>query len=458
MFNPQSTLDIQQESKTLVFVRNEDNLHFKAVEEALGTKLEVEEKENLSVYATLGKLPSKHVVVIAETALEDVEKRTAVCKALASRKDDWLLVLETVPNDVTTALFSGLMHASYAFKAFKSNQKEDARLRAYTAVLERADLVHEGIVIGEAINHARDLINTPYNFLNAVKLAEYAKGLEGIEGVTVKVYDKAACEAMHMGAFLGVNKGSKDAPQLIHVMYEPKHKTTEKTALIGKGVMYDTGGYSLKTPQGMPNMKCDMGGAATVLGAIEAIARLKSSQAVMAVVAATDNRIGEDAIVPDDILTAANGKTIEIISTDAEGRLTLADALWFAQKEGATRMIDVATLTGAVVSALGTEYTGAFTNNQNYLDSFNEAVKASDENIWQLPIHKAHLKALESYVADFTNSGGRLAGASIAAAFLQEFVNQDTPWIHLDIAGTSFDKKTGASGVMIPSLIQFLKN
>ncbi|TVP96440.1 MAG: leucyl aminopeptidase [Acholeplasmatales bacterium] len=457
MFNPQSALDIKQETKTLIFVKAPDNPYFKAVEAALDWALEVEENADFTVHSTLGKLASKHVIVIAKSALEEAEKRTKVTQALAARKDDWLIVLDTVPEALTTVLFSGLLHASYQFNAFKSKREEDARLRSYTEIPERAAAIHEGIVIGEAVNHARDLINTPYNYLNAVKLAEYAKGLENIEGVTVKVYDKAACEAMNMGAFLGVNKGSKDAPQLIQVDYVPAHAPREKTALVGKGVMYDTGGYSLKTPQGMPNMKCDMGGAATVLGAIEAIARLQSPHAVMAIIAATDNRIGDDAIVPDDILTAANGKTIEIISTDAEGRLTLADALWFAQKEGATHLIDVATLTGAVVSALGTDYTGAFTNDQAYLDRFNQAVKVSHEKIWQLPLDKAHLKTLESYVADLSNSGGRLAGASIAAAFLQEFVNEGTPWIHLDIAGTAFEKKTGASGAMIPALIQFLK-
>ena len=261
-----------------------------------------------------------------------------------------------------------------------------------------------------------------------------------------------------MGAFLGVNKGSFEEPRLIHIRYTGDKESKEIISLIGKGVMYDTGGYSLKTGNGMPNMKCDMAGAATVLGAIEVIARLGFKKNVDMIIAATDNRIGDGAIVPDDILTAANGMTIEIISTDAEGRLTLADALWFAQIKGATKLVDIATLTGAIVAALGKEYTGVFTNDQEYLNSLISVSEKTKEKLWQMPISEGYRKELKCFAADMRNTGtSRTAGASVAAAFLEKFVEDNRPWIHIDIAATAFDEKKGGSGVLVKTLAEFCK-
>jgi len=200
-----------------------------------------------------------------------------------------------------------------------------------------------------------------------------------------------------------------------------------------------------------------MGGAATVLGAIEAIARMGYKANVSVMIAATDNRIGDNAHVPDDILTAASGHTIEIISTDAEGRLTLADALWYAQEQGASRIIDVATLTGGVVAALGNYHTGAFSNNDEYFDTLSKTARQADEKIWRLPIDKAHHDTLKSQYADIKNSGGRMAAASVAAAFLEKFVQNDIPWIHLDIAGTAYNEKKGASGAMVKTLAKMFQ-
>jgi len=307
-------------------------------------------------------------------------------------------------------------------------------------------------VIGEAINFTRDLVNRPYNKLNAVQLGEIAATFDRLENVEANILDKEAIEKLKMGAFLGVNKGSTDAPRLIHLTYKGDPSSKEMTTFVGKGIMYDTGGYSLKGVQSMPNMKMDMGGAATTLGAFKAIATLGLKTNISAVIPATDNRIGDDAIVPDDILTAANGTTIEIISTDAEGRLALCDALWYAQKEGATKIIDMATLTGAVVAALGDNIVGAFSNNDEFYQTFENTVKASQEKVWRLPIDPIHHKNLESAFADIKNSGGRLAGSSIAAAFLEKFVDKNIPWIHLDIAGTAFEKEKGGTGVMVKSL------
>ena len=347
-----------------------------------------------------------------------------------------------------------ILTKNYEFNAFKSKKEEKVKDFFYYGETEIYDAVKKGYVYGESVNMARDLVNTPYNYMKAEDLANFAKDLERHEGVSVKIYDKKEIEEMNMGSYLGVNKGSVDEPKFIYIKYQGLDKREDPTALVGKGVMYDTGGYSLKTPASMPGMKVDMAGSAAVVCAINALARLKAKANVMAIVAATDNRIGENAVVPDDILTAASGKTIEIISTDAEGRLTLADAVWFAQKEGAKKVIDVATLTGAMVAALGTAYTGAFTNDHLFLKEFEKATKLTKEPIWHMPIADSYRKELKSKVADIKNKGNRFAGASTAAAFIEEFIDKDTKWIHLDIAGTSSKKETGATGVMVKSFTE----
>ncbi len=451
MFNLQPQCDILKETKSLVVSRDQQQTQTEAIVEALELNLDSLEKPIDSVY-TLGKLPAKRVFFVDEEALKTRKEREKVAKKLTEIKDDAIMLLDTFSEADIAMFFEALTVAHYRFNTFKTDSKEDGAVFAYTATSKQKTHVQEGIVIGEAINHTRELINTPYNYLNAEKLASYAENLSSIDHVEATIYDKKACEAMNMGSFLGVNKGSTDEPRLIHLRFNGAPNDEDRATLIGKGVMFDTGGYSLKGVQSMPSMKMDMGGAATVLGAFEIIARLGYKTNVDLVIAATDNRIGDDAIVPDDVLTAADGTTIEIVSTDAEGRLTLADALWFAQKEGATRIIDVATLTGSVVGALGKTYTGAFTNNDAFLKTFTETCEQSQENIWHLPIHEDYREALKSQTADMKNSGGRLAGASVAAAFLNHFVKKDVPWIHLDVAGTAYDSKTGASGVLVKSI------
>ncbi len=452
MFNKQETFKLTEEKKTIIVAKQGDNPVSKMVIESLGIHLEDLNDASFSKVQSLGKIPAKWVVFINQEDLTNNKKVKSITKGLASLKEDSVVLLDSFKETTITPLFETLTKAEYRFNKFKTEDKPKTNGIAYTTTKNLDQAIHEGIVFGEAINHTRELINTPYNYLNAEKLAEYAEALNSIPNVSVKIYEKSDCESMNMGAFLGVNKGSTDAPKLIHVTYTGNSDSDEQTALVGKGVMYDTGGYSLKTPQSMPSMKMDMGGAATVLGAIEAIARLEAKANVSVVIAATDNRIGDNAVVPDDILTSAKGLTIEIVSTDAEGRLTLADALWFAQEKGATRLIDVATLTGAVVAALGDAYTGAFTNNETFLNELQQAAKEVNEDIWQLPIHDKYREELKSFSADMTNKGGRMAGASIAAAFLEKFVDNDRPWIHLDIAGSSYNSKEGATGRIVKTL------
>ncbi len=451
MFTRQTIFDLVSESKICVITSNLENEMVQSIFNTLNVSKEDLEND-IEVINSLGKLAMKKIIIVNEEKIYEKEKLSK----LFDFKEDLLVLVDTFTNP--RGLFETLVCSSYRFQDYKSKDKKTTCSIYYYSDLDIDNEVHQGIVYGVAINNTKDLVNKPYNYLNALMLADYALEFNKIPNLEVKIYNKTEIEDMKMGAFLGVNKGSLDEPRLIHIRYTGDKENKEIISLVGKGVMYDTGGYSLKTVTGMPNMKCDMAGAATVLGAIEIISKLGFKKNVDVIIAATDNRIGDGAIVPDDILTSANGLTIEIISTDAEGRLTLADALWFAQKQGATKLIDIATLTGAIVVALGKEYSGVFTNNQEFLDNFMAVSENTKEKIWQMPISEGYRKELKSFSADLRNSGtSRTAGASVAAAFLENFIEDNRPWIHLDIAATAFDEKKGGSGVMVKTLAEFCK-
>lgn len=458
MITEQKEFILKTETKNIIITNNKKNALVKKIDKALGGKLEDVSKEPFSIVYTLGKLQCEKVFVVNFEKLNDEESLEKIIKGITSIKGDSVTLVDTFVNesyfDFMAQLSEKIITDNYKFDKFKSKNKDEPKEFFFFGNTKVKDIITKGYILGECINNARTLVNTPYNYLNATDLANYAEEFNKYDNVTVTIYDKKQIEDMNMGAFLGVNKGSSDEPKLILVKYQGKETFDNPTALVGKGVMYDTGGYSLKTSQSMPGMKVDMAGSAAVLGAIEAIARLKPVANVMAIVAATDNRIGDGAIVPDDVLVSANGKTIEIISTDAEGRLTLADAVWFAQEQGAKRVIDTATLTGSMVAALGHEFTGAFTNNKEFYNEFYSATKKAKEDIWEMPISKGYRKLIESKVADIKNTGGRLAGASTAAAFIEEFINKDTAWIHLDIAGTASNEKDQATGVMVKSFTE----
>lgn len=454
----QKEFNLEAETKNIIVANNPDNALFKAINEKLDGKLTDLGKEKVVTFHTLGRIKAEKIHVVNYKKLNCNCDRTKTYEVIAKLKGDNVVLVDSFNNEyylkIMQDMSEKIITVNYVFDKFKTKKEGKDKDFYYFGETEIYDVVKKGYVYGESINRCKDLVNTPYNYLNAIDLANYSKELEKYENITVDIYDKKQIESMNMGAFLGVNKGSFDEPRLICVKYQGKKDFKDPVALVGKGVMYDTGGYSLKTPQYMPGMKVDMAGAAAVISAMEAIARLKPKANVMAIVAATDNRIGDGAIVPDDILTSANGQTIEIISTDAEGRLTLADAVWFAQKEGAKKVIDTATLTGAMVAALGHELTGAFTNSKEFLAEFKEASKKTSEPIWEMPITKTYRKELKSKSADMTNKGGRYAGASIAAAFIEKFIDKDTKWIHLDIAGTSVNSKTGATGVMVKAFTE----
>ena len=319
----------------------------------------------------------------------------------------------------------------------------------------------QGLVVGTAANITRNLVNTPANDLPPTVMAERAQGIAQEYGLDYRELDRTAMEELGMGSLLGVSLGSHQEPKLILLTYTPggKAKSGDLLALVGKGITFDTGGISLKPSKNMEKMKYDMAGGAAVLGAMAAIGQLKPDLKVVGVVPAVENMPGGGAQRPGDVRKAASGKTIEILNTDAEGRLILADALWYArEKLEATHMVDLATLTGAVSVALGDVFIGLMGNDQAFIDRVRAAGARSGERHWQLPLDEAYADQLKSDIADLKNVGGPKAGTITAGYFLKEFADP-TPWAHMDIAGTAWldsgkgHLASGGTGVGVRTLV-----
>ncbi len=318
-----------------------------------------------------------------------------------------------------------------------------------------------GVILAEAQNFTRELVNEPANLLTPLVLAAKAQEMAAAAGLECEVLEQDRMKQLGMGSLLGVAQGSAAPPALIVVRYRPAAapKSADHLALVGKGVTFDTGGVSIKPADGMEKMKYDMAGGAAVLGAMRAIARLKPSIPVTAFVPAVENMVSSNAQRPGDIVTSLNGKTIEVLNTDAEGRLILIDALTYAKRLGCTHLVDAATLTGAIVVALGHVNIGAFTNNEDFLAQVMAAAKDQGEKMWHMPLDDDYKDLLKSAFADLANIGGRWGGAISAAWFLREFVDE-TPWVHLDIAGTAWldDAKPflakGPTGVCVRTFVK----
>jgi len=317
-----------------------------------------------------------------------------------------------------------------------------------------------GRVMGESVNGARVLVNEPGNYLTPRVMADKSAAFASVPGVTVDILDQAQIEALNMGLLLGVARGSSEPPRLLVLKYEPRDARADRTlGLVGKGITFDTGGISIKPADGMERMKDDMAGGATVVAALRSIALQQLPVRAIAVVPMTENMPGGRATKPGDILTGASGLTVEVNNTDAEGRLILGDGLWYARQLGATHLIDVATLTGAVVVALGKITTGLFGTPQPWVDHIKSAADRAGEKVWAMPLYDEYREQLKSEIADMLNSPGRPAGAITAAMFLKEFAGTG-PWAHLDIAGTAWaeDAKSwqpkGATGVMIRTVTE----
>ncbi|MGA2711772.1 MAG: leucyl aminopeptidase [Bryobacteraceae bacterium] len=324
--------------------------------------------------------------------------------------------------------------------------------------------IEKARIIGEAANLSRDIAVEPPNLLTPLTLADRARQIAQACGLSFEVLDQDRMRQLGMGALLGVAQGSANPPALIVMQYKPENAVSaDHLGLVGKGVTFDTGGISIKPSEGMEKMKYDMAGGAAVIGAMQAIALLKPPIAVTGIVPAVENMPGSRAQRPGDIVTSLSGKTIEILNTDAEGRLILADAITYAKQLGCTHLIDTATLTGAIVVALGHASSGVFANNDELLERWMTAAKQAGEKMWHMPLDDEYRDLLKTVYADIQNIGGRWGGACSAAMFLKEFAG-DTPWVHIDVAGTAWldDAKPylakGPTGIPLGSMVNLALN
>ena len=372
--------------------------------------------------------------------------------------------------DGVRAAVEGAFVGNFDTDYYKTDRRNnDQKIDAITIVVPGDTKSLEGAlqaarIVGESQNFTRDLGNEPSNRMTPTILAERAKKMAAEVGLQCETYGADKIKELKMGAFWGVAQGSDEPPALIVLRYEPEGAAKDvHLGLVGKGVTFDTGGISIKPADNMDKMKYDMAGGAAMLGAMRAIALLQPKIKVVGIVCATENMPSGKAQKPGDVQIAMSGKSIEIINTDAEGRLVLADGLAYARQLGATHLIDAATLTGAVVVALGGVNAGVFANNDEMYARFEKAEQRAGEKMWRMPLDDEYRELIRSGIADIKNTGGRYGGAISAAMFLKEFV-EDTPWIHLDIAGTAWTEEAkswialGPSGIAVRSIVEFVKD
>ncbi len=431
----------------------------------------------VSIVHTFGKLPASIVAIAGLGKREDfnVDKIRGVtgefCRALRKlncRKIATILHgagMGGIEFEASAgALVEGALLRLYSFTKYKKPEYEDmeemsivVREKEKLPIIESA--ISKAKLVASATNLARDMVNEPANYMTPSQMAEAAKEIANKYDLEFEVFDREAMEAMGMGALLGVAKGSDQPPKLITLSYKGDESSEKALGFLGKGITFDSGGISIKPSEGMGEMKDDMAGAAAVMAALGAIAQLKPKINVTAIIPATENLPSGTALKPGDVLKAMNGKTIEVMSTDAEGRLILADALGYAHKLGLSPLIDLATLTGACRVALGTLYSGVFGNNQDLVDRVLKAAERAGERMWQMPMPEEYKEQNKSEIADVKNTGNRHGGAITAALFLAEFV-ANTPWVHIDIAGTVSSTKEsgytvkGATGVGVRTLVE----
>jgi leucyl aminopeptidase len=369
-------------------------------------------------------------------------------------------------DDFVAAAAEGAVLADVENDRYKTDpKKNDKQVASFSIIGGSQAALDRGRILAEAQNFSRDLANEPANVMTPSLLAERGQQMAAEFGLECEVLDQDRMRQLGMGALLGVAQGSAEPPALIVIRYKPANAPASKDhlGLIGKGVTFDTGGISIKPSEGMEKMRYDMAGGAAVLGAMRAIAQLKPPIPVTALVPTVENMPGSKAQRPGDIVKSLSGKTVEVLNTDAEGRLILIDALTYAQRLGCTHLVDAATLTGAIVVALGSVNVGAFTNNEAFLNKLLAAAKTEGEKTWQLPMDEEYKELLKSSFADLHNIGGRAGGSITAAWFIRDFVGE-TPWVHLDIAGTAWldDAKPymakGATGVGLRTFVRLAES
>lgn len=437
----------------------------------------------IAVLPTYGKIPARKVVIVGlgkrdEFDLNAIRKASAeaikrcktlkaehVCSVLHGAGKGGLNTLKCAQ-----VLTEGALLGNYNFEKYKSKKGEEDNSKTEIKELSIIEIdsskqediqngIKKGEIIATATNFSRDLVCEAPSVMTPSKLADTALSI----GIECRVFNQPEIEKMGMTSFLGVARGSAEPPKFIHMIYRPEETPVKKVAVVGKGITFDSGGLDLKTAAGMLEMKMDMSGAAAVLGVMKVLKSLAPNIEVHGIIPACENMPDGKSYKPGDILTAKNGKTIEVNNTDAEGRLILADALCYAVEQKPDEIIDLATLTGAVIIALGKCCSAVMGNNQELIDKFMSRTRLSGEKYWQLPLFEEYKKFLKSDIADITNSGAREAGSSFGGVFLQEFVEK-IPWIHLDIAGAawydkpSFEVPKGPTGFGVRSVVYYLLN
>jgi leucyl aminopeptidase len=454
------------------------------VSEVLGTD-EMRGKQGDMVYIhNPGQIRARRLLLVGAGKREDFSFDTVrkvsgtAARFLRGKGARTMAILRRSQLDLeraAQAAVEGALIGLFEPDMYKTEHKEERRIDELVLVaavpgsdkgLERG--VECGRIIGEAVNLARELSNEPSSTLTPTELAERARETATRFGLDIDVLDEARMKELGMGALLGVARGSDEPAKLIVLRYmpeeaEPMGNDSETIAIVGKGITFDSGGISIKPAEGMEKMKYDMSGAAATLAAMRAIAQLKPRVNVIGVMPTTENMPSGRAYKPGDVLRAMSGKTIEVINTDAEGRLILADAITYARKLGATKIVDLATLTGAVSIALGPINVAIMGNDQAFIDEIRQAGREVGERFWQLPMDEEYREMIKSDIADIKNSAGRYAGTITAGYFLREFA-EETPWVHLDIAGTAWEnerkpyRSKGPTGIAIRTLINYVCN
>ncbi len=410
---------------------------------------------------TYGKISARKVLVVGLGKEKDLDNNKireamakAVKKAIQMKAKSIAVDFSDINFDYADMISEGAMIGDYAFDKYKTEKKH--HIETLYTNLDKAK-IEKGQKRAEAMELTRNLANEPAEYSTPTKLAEVAKGL----GLETKIYDRKDCEKMGMGAFLAVARGSHQEPKFIHLKYAPKNPA-KRIAIIGKGLCFDSGGMDLKPASSMLTMRDDMSGAACILGVMSKLKEFSPNIEVHGIIAACENMIGPNAYKPGDILRAKNGKTIEIDNTDAEGRVTLADALCYACELNVDEVIDIATLTGACMVALGTHASGIMGNNKDLVNRLIQVGAKSGERYWEMPMFEEYFDSMKSEIADMKNTGSRWGGTSAAGLFLQNFVTDNVKWAHLDVAGTAFIEKpqkefiAGATGVGVRTLLNYI--
>ncbi len=423
----------------------------------------------ISIVPTLGRLPAQAIAVVGLGDNGEIDSATIrkAAGVLARRLGERNTVASTLhlegSGDGAAAATEGFLLGTYRFTKYRSDPKPSKLERVLFLGATSTEEIERGNAVAEAVALARDLVNEPPQALTPTTLAERAREIADVGGLECTIFDEAELERRAFGGLLGVGRGSIQPPRFIHLRYAPEG-ATGKIALVGKGITFDSGGLSLKDAKNMETMKTDMAGSAAVLGAMSAVSRLGPKIQVDAYVSSSENMPGGNAIKPGDVITHFGGRTSEVLNTDAEGRLVLADALAWACQEKPAAIVDVATLTGAIMVALGSKAAGLFSNDEDLTDELIRASRSAGERLWAMPIYDDYRSDLDSEIADIKNTGSRYGGAIYGALFLRDFIGEGIPWAHIDIAGPAraerdYDEITrGGSGFGTRTLLAWIED